>query len=72
MLDNSNIKYFNSYRIIRGDIARGAAAICRHETYFDVALSWFSKRVTNVSLPLIDIRNVENTLAESAQKVLDT
>lgn len=60
LLGNDNIKYFNSFRLMRGDVARAAAAICRHETYFDVALSWFTKRVGNVKLPLIDARNINN------------
>lgn len=60
LLNNENIQHFNSFRLIRGDIARASAAICRHDTYYDIALSWFSKRITNTVLPLIDIRNVEN------------
>lgn len=60
VLGNPNIQHFNSFRLIRGDVARAAAAICRHETYFDVALSWFSKRVVHTILPLIDNRNIEN------------
>ena len=53
-----NIQYFNSFRIIRGDLARASAAICRHETYYDIALSWFTKRCTNSVLPLVDNRNI--------------
>ena len=60
VLDNENIQYFNSFRLIRGDIARAAAAICRHETYYDIALSWFTKRVTHTQLSLVDERNINN------------
>ena len=60
LLDNENIQHFNSFRLIRGDIARAAAAICRHETYYDIAVSWFTKRVQHTVLSLVDIRNVEN------------
>ena len=60
ILSNENIEYFNSFRLIRGDIARAAAAICRHETYYDIALGWFTKRVTNTRLSLIDERNINN------------
>jgi len=60
VLGNANIQHFNSFRLMRGDVARAAAAICRHETYFDVALSWFTKRIVHTVLPLIDNRNIEN------------
>ena len=29
---NPNIKYFNSYRLIRGSVGRAAASVCSHET----------------------------------------
>lgn len=61
LAQNENIRYFNSFRVIRGDIARAAASICRHETYFDIALGWFSKRVCNYIMPLKDIRNITNS-----------
>lgn len=54
------VKNFNSFRAIRGPIARATAAICRHETYFDIALSWFTKRVCTVKVELIDVRNQAN------------
>ncbi len=60
ILGNPNIQHFNSFRLMRGDVARAAAAICRHETYFDVSLSWFSKRVVHTVMPLIDNRNIQN------------
>lgn len=60
LLGNTNIQHFNSFRLMRGDVARAAAAICRHETYYDVALSWFTKRVEHTTLTLIDQRNIEN------------
>jgi polyisoprenyl-phosphate glycosyltransferase len=53
---DKNIKLFNSYRLIRGDIARAAAAVSINQTYFDLALSWFTQRITSLSLPLKDIR----------------
>lgn len=57
MLDNPHTRLFNSYRAVRGDIARGAASICRHETYLDIALSWFTKRVVAQNVELVDERN---------------
>ena len=57
MLDNPNTRHFNSFRAIRGDIARGAGSICRHETYLDIALSWFTKRIVTQNVMLVDDRN---------------
>lgn len=57
LLNNPNAKHFNSFRLIRGSLARATAAICRHETYFDVALGWFTKRVVTANIKLVDVRN---------------
>lgn len=57
VLNNPNTRLFNSFRLVRGSIARGAAAICRHETYLDIALSWFTKRVVTSEVNLVDDRN---------------
>jgi glycosyltransferase involved in cell wall biosynthesis len=53
---NRHIRDANSFRLIRGDIARGAAAAAARDTYFDTALSWFTQRITTVSMPLKDTR----------------
>ena len=55
---NPLIRNFNSYRLIRGPIARAAASVCGHETYFDIALSWFTQRVKTVTVELKDERVV--------------
>ncbi len=60
LLNNKSIPYFNSFRLLRGDIARAASAICRHETYLDIALSWFTQRVSNTTIDMTDIRNQES------------
>lgn len=57
MLNNPHTKDFNSFRAVRGEIARGAASICRHDTYLDIALSWFTKRVQTQDVILYDDRN---------------
>src|SRR5688572_14908388 len=57
---NKFIPLFNSYRLIRGNVARGAAAVSIDQTYFDVALSWFTTRITGVKLPLKDLRYVQS------------
>ena len=54
---NANIKLFNSYRLIRGDIARAAAATCRRETYFDIALTWYTDRMVCTQIEMFDLRN---------------
>lgn len=57
---NSNVRKFNSYRMMRGSIARATAAVSINQTYFDLALSWFTDRVGVISLPMIDYRYQEN------------
>jgi glycosyltransferase involved in cell wall biosynthesis len=53
---NRFVQIFNSFRLIRGDIARAASSICAQYTYFDVALTWFTQRITRVPLTLTDDR----------------
>jgi glycosyltransferase involved in cell wall biosynthesis len=57
---NPFVSSFNSFRVIRGSIARAAASVASHETYLDVALGWFTSRVSTLSLPLVDHRYVES------------
>jgi polyisoprenyl-phosphate glycosyltransferase len=40
LLGHGHIGEFNSFRLIRGEIARALAAYCGHGIYLDVALSW--------------------------------
>jgi glycosyltransferase involved in cell wall biosynthesis len=54
---NPYVRYFNSFRMIRGSIARAAASVSWHETYFDMAISWFTDRVSVLPVPLRDKRN---------------
>jgi len=58
---NPNIEKFNSFRLIRGNVARAAASVCGHNTYFDITLNWFSNRVNSFQLAMEDIRH-KNTL----------
>lgn len=55
---NANVPLFNSFRLIRGSIARSVSSVCGHDTYFDVALSWFVKRVTHLPMRLKDNRMI--------------
>jgi glycosyltransferase involved in cell wall biosynthesis len=47
---NQFIQSFNSFRLMRGDIARAASSICAQYTYFDVALTWFTQRISTVQM----------------------
>lgn len=51
---------FSSFRVIRGSIARAASCVCGHETYFDIALSWFSCRMDVLVLQIKDQRFIES------------
>jgi glycosyltransferase involved in cell wall biosynthesis len=51
------IRRFTSFRMVRGSIARAASSVATHDTYFDVILTWFTKRIETLLLPLVDIRS---------------
>ena len=57
---NASVVHFNSFRLLRGSLARAASSACGHETYFDVALSWFTNRVECVLLELKDQRFISS------------
>ena len=50
------VPLFNSFRLIRGGVARSAGALASYDVYLDVALRWFTSRVGTVDLPLRDPR----------------
>lgn len=54
------IHVFNSYRLIRGSIARAAASVCSSKTYLDVALTWFSNSILDIDISMRDDRYVES------------
>jgi glycosyltransferase involved in cell wall biosynthesis len=56
---NPHARLFSSFRIVRGPVARAASAVTSHDTYFDVALCWFTNRVGSVELHLKDLRYIE-------------
>lgn len=56
---NSHVRKFNSFRLVRGVIARAAASVCSHETYFDIVLCWFTDRISSMKFPLKDTRNAQ-------------
>lgn len=59
---NPFVVYFNSFRLMRGSIARAAASVCAHETYFDVAIGWFTDKIAAKEMVLEDERYI-NTKA---------
>jgi polyisoprenyl-phosphate glycosyltransferase len=40
LVGNRSLESFNSFRLVRGDVARSIAAYCGNGVYLDVALSW--------------------------------
>ncbi len=52
-----NVTDFNSFRLVRGSVARASAASVSHGVYYDVALHWFSSKVGTVSVELRDTRH---------------
>lgn len=60
---NPTIVMFNSFRLMRGSIARAAAAVSIDQTYFDIALGWFTNRISQISLPLKDDRFIKSKLS---------
>ena len=53
---NPAIVQFSSYRVCRGPIARAAASVSGHETYLDIAFTWFTDRIITQKLAMIDHR----------------
>lgn len=60
LTDNKHVREFNSFRLIRGCVARASGSVCSHGTYFDIALCWFTDRISAIRLPLKDVRFVES------------
>lgn len=56
---NEFIPFFSSFRLIRGQVARATAGVCSHQTYFDVALVWFTTRIVSFPLELKDQRYLD-------------
>ena len=53
---NPHLKLFNSFRFVRGGIARAASAVSVHDTYFDMLLAWFTNRVDTLTVSMFDGR----------------
>jgi len=77
---NPMLRLANSFRLMRGPVARAAASVCSHNTYFDIALYWFTERMDAVEMELRDARFAETgrsgysfgRLVSHAQRMLFT
>ena len=64
------VEIFNSYRLIRGSIARAASSACSSQTYLDIAISWFTISVVAAPIKMIDTRYiVENKSSYSFSRL---
>lgn len=52
LLGNPDIAAFNSFRLVRGDIARSLAAYCGNGVFLDVALFWMTGRIGRAPVTL--------------------
>jgi glycosyltransferase involved in cell wall biosynthesis len=75
------IPIINSFRLIRGTIARAAASVCSHDTYLDIALTWFTNRIDFIGANLKDQRliatgrsgyNLRKLLSHARRMILST
>lgn len=55
---NPNVRHINSFRLVRGPVARAAAGLFESGTYLDIALFWFTSRVVAVPVALVDRRDL--------------
>lgn len=56
LTDNPNLTNFNSFRLVRGSIARAAASVCSHDTYLDITLCWFTQMICTLPVEMKDER----------------
>lgn len=50
------LRLVNSFRLMRGSIARATASVCIHNTYFDIALTWFTQSISAIDIEMRDER----------------
>lgn len=50
------LQLVNSFRLMRGSVARATASVCTHNTYFDIALTWFTQSISALEMPMEDTR----------------
>lgn len=59
LTSNPSVVQFNSYRLMRGSIARAAASVFNHDGYFDVVLTWYTNKIFSIETEMVDHRYVE-------------
>ncbi|RCW81069.1 glycosyltransferase [Paracoccus lutimaris] len=59
LTDNPNLSSFNSFRLIRGPVARAAASVCSHDTYLDITLGWFTQSIRTIRIEMKDERYIK-------------
>lgn len=59
LTDNPNLSSFNSFRLIRGPVARAAASVCSHDTYLDITLGWFTQSIRTIRIDMKDERYIK-------------
>lgn len=55
---SKHVRLMNSFRLIRGEIARSVASVAIHDTYFDIELEFFTQRIEGLPMSLVDERHV--------------
>lgn len=53
-----HVRLINSFRLIRGEIARSVASVAIYDTYFDIELGYFTQRIVGLPMELVDERFV--------------
>lgn len=66
---NSNTQLFNSFRLMRGSVARAASSGSIHDAYFNMLLSWFTDRVLAIQLSL-QVERENGTSSYTLRKLL--
>lgn len=67
---NAHIKKFNSYRVIRGSIARAFSGLATSRSYFDIGLCWYTERINSLEIEMTDERYIENKTSGYTPKKL--
>lgn len=55
---SKHVRLINSFRLIRGEIARSVSSVAIHDTYFDIELGFFTQRIVGEPMDLVDERYV--------------
>jgi len=57
---SAHVRIMNSFRLMRGEIARSAASVAIHDTYFDIELGFFTQRIAGLPMQLVDERFIRS------------